>query len=175
MICFSEGGHYLAFFRRIAMKYDHVVDISTLQKPGGLKSESRRLRDSVEAHNEWIQYNDSELKFVTKNYPGVIELCIENNFFPTVVFYEKYQEEDGEYESKKAFNLNLNTLEELVLQADSLDRIAKAPIEDLYDVNELEQQRLLLEQFSNSMKQNLAEEIKAAGASMAQQPASEEE
>lgn len=29
MICFSEGGHYLGFFRRILIKVEHLVSITT--------------------------------------------------------------------------------------------------------------------------------------------------
>lgn len=29
MICFSEGGHYLGFFRRILIKIEHLVSITT--------------------------------------------------------------------------------------------------------------------------------------------------
>mmetsp|Transcript_16884 Transcript_16884/g.22737 ORF Transcript_16884/g.22737 Transcript_16884/m.22737 type:complete len:89 (-) Transcript_16884:542-808(-) len=85
MICFSEGGHYLGFFRRILIKVEHLVSITTQN----LQSEFRSMEKEITPQTEWVQYNDTELKFVRDNFPGVIELCIENNFIPTVLFYEK--------------------------------------------------------------------------------------
>ena len=93
MIVFTEGGHYLGFFRRILIKVEHLINIST----PSVNKEYRRMENEVTPETEWVQYNDTELKFVRKNWPGVIELCIENNFIPTVVFFEQlYSEKDGD-------------------------------------------------------------------------------
>mmetsp|Transcript_35213 Transcript_35213/g.43051 ORF Transcript_35213/g.43051 Transcript_35213/m.43051 type:complete len:89 (+) Transcript_35213:1657-1923(+) len=85
MICFSEGGHYLGFFRRILIKVEHLVSITTQN----LQSEFLSMEKEITPQTEWVQYNDTELKFVRDNFPGVIELCIESNFIPKVLFYEK--------------------------------------------------------------------------------------
>ena len=84
MICFSEGGHYLSFFRRILIKIEHLTDIQ-----GDINQQYRDMERKITPRTEWIQYNDQELKFVNENWPGVIERCIENNFFPKVLFFEK--------------------------------------------------------------------------------------
>lgn len=85
MICYSDGGHYLGFFRRILIKVEHLVSASMQD----INSEVRNLKKTLTQPTEWIQYNDSELKYVPKNWPGVIESCIEGNFYPKVLFYEK--------------------------------------------------------------------------------------
>ena len=87
MICFAEGGHYLGFFRRILIKVEHLVSISSTS----IRQEFKKLEKMVTPSTEWIQYNDTELKFVKDNWPGVIECCIENNFYPKVLFFEKLQ------------------------------------------------------------------------------------
>lgn len=85
MICFSEGGHYLSFFRRILIKVEHLVGISS----NHIRREVDKLEREITPQTEWIQSNDTELKYVAGNWPGVIELCINNNIYPKVLFFEK--------------------------------------------------------------------------------------
>ena len=82
--------------------------------------------------------NDTELKFVTGNWPGVIEVCINNNFYPKVLFYEKLEntEDDVEYKLSRGFKLTKSKLEDLALLALDLDRLATASMEDLYGMGE---------------------------------------
>jgi len=137
MICFSEGGHYLGFFRRILIKLEHLIGIHTQS----VKQEYRNLEKQITPQTEWIQYNDTELKSVRDNWPGVIELCIENNFFPKVLFFEKLhsEQDDARYNESAHFALTRSKLTELACLATDLDRLATASMEDLYGADELEE------------------------------------
>lgn len=81
------------------------------------------------------------------NFPGVIELCIEANFTPTVLLYEKLLggADDCEYNESRHFALTRSKLEELYFLASDLDRLATSSVEDLYNPDELEEQRRLME------------------------------
>lgn len=78
------------------------------------------------------------MKFVQGNWPGVIDQCINNNFYPKVLFYEKLEnpQDDIEYKNSRAFNLSREKLEELAMLALDLDRFATASMEDLYGLSE---------------------------------------
>ena len=84
-MCFSEGGHYLSFFRRILIKVEHLVNIDAKD----MNYEVRKMAKEITSETEWVQTNDTELKCVVDNWPGVIEQCINGNFYPKVLFYEK--------------------------------------------------------------------------------------
>ena len=53
------------------------------------------------------------------NWPGIIEMCIENNFFPKVLFFEKLQsiEDDAEYRDSRSFTLTKTKLSDLAYLA----------------------------------------------------------
>jgi hypothetical protein len=86
-------------------------------------------------------YNDTELKCVTSNWPGVIELCIENNFYPKILFFEKLhsEEDDVVYRESTHFSLTRNKLTDLACLAADLDRLASASMEELYGSDALEE------------------------------------
>ena len=88
------------------------------------------------------------------NWPGIIEMCIENNFFPKVLFFEKLQsiEDDAEYRDSRSFTLTKTKLSDLAYLAQDLDRLATATMEELYDADELEAQRKMMQQFEQSFK-----------------------
>ena len=144
MICFSEGGHYLGFFRRILIKVEHLVPITTQN----LEQEFRSMEKDITSQTEWVQMNDTESKFVRDNFPGVIEICLENNFLPTVLFYEKLAdpEDDTPYNESRYFSLTRSKLSELAFLANQMDRLATASMEELYGADELEEQRRLMEE-----------------------------
>ena len=75
------------------------------------------------------------------NWPGIIELCIENNFYPKVLFFEKLAsiEDDAEYRPSRCFSLSKTKLSDLAYLAMDLDRLASATVEELYDADELEE------------------------------------
>ena len=50
MICFSAGGHYLSFFRRILIKVEHLVSIMT----PNIRQEVRKLEKMITPSAEWI-------------------------------------------------------------------------------------------------------------------------
>ena len=151
MICFSEGGHYLGFFRRILIKVEHLVSIFAQS----VREEFKKLSKMVTSDTEWIQYNDTELKYVPDNWPGVIERCIENNFFSTVVFYEKLYsaQDDAEYHDSKYFAMKRNKLVELAQLANDLDKLDSSNMEDIYGQDEIENQRRMMEEFERTRGQ----------------------
>lgn len=83
MICYVDGGHYLAFFRRMILKVEYLIDVQNYE------SNLRKLQREVDSNKEWVEYNDTRIRYHTKNWPGVIEYCIENNMYPTLLFFEK--------------------------------------------------------------------------------------
>lgn len=99
------------------------------------------MEKDVTSQTEWVQFNDTELKFVRDNFPGVIEICIENNFIPTVLFFEKLAdpEDDTAYNESRFFSLTRTKLTELADLASQLDRLAHASMEELYGADELEE------------------------------------
>ena len=50
MIVFTEGGHYLGFFRRILIKVEHLINIST----PSVNKEYRRMENEVTPETEWV-------------------------------------------------------------------------------------------------------------------------
>lgn len=76
MVCFSEGGHYLGFFRRIAIKMSYLVGAENID-PSSFQRTWNSLKAEVSPSTEWVQYNDAELKFVSGNWPAIVERCVE--------------------------------------------------------------------------------------------------
>ena len=75
---------------------------------------------------EWVEYNDDKIRHFTGNWPAVIDHCIKNRFYPTVLFYEKLaepDEEDEPYEMSKQFNITESHLRDIVSQALELEEI----------------------------------------------------
>ena len=63
----------------------------------------------TESDKEWVMYNDNSIKNFTGNWPSVVEYCIGDNFYPTVLFYEKLaseEEEDADYKDTKEFEID---------------------------------------------------------------------
>jgi len=156
MICFGEGGHYLGFFRRILIKIEHLVSINT----PSLQQEYRQLERQITPQTEWVQYSDCEMKFVRDNWPGVVEQCIEANFIPKVLFFEKLyaDADDAKYNDSKSFDLTRTKLTELASLANDLDRLASASLEELYGADQLEEQRRMMEEIEASYKQRTSSE-----------------
>ena len=99
------------------------------------------MAKEITSETEWVQTNDTELKCVVDNWPGVIEQCINGNFYPKVLFYEKLENDnrdDVEYKPSRFFKMTRSKLEELAFLACDLDRIASASVEDLYGLGEEE-------------------------------------
>lgn len=117
MICFGHN-HYFAFFRRIFIKIGFLpgLDYSRIEE------QARQIKDTeVKPETEWILYDDDRLSFVQDNWTGVLHGCLENQGYPTVLFYEKLVsfEEDAVYEPRREFNyvkLELSTLYRLAQQ-----------------------------------------------------------
>ena len=43
----------------------------------------------IEAAKEWLRYDDEGIHFVSKNWSAVLTECLEDNFAPNLLFYEK--------------------------------------------------------------------------------------
>ena len=114
MICFGHN-HYFAFFRRIFIKIGFLngLDYSRIEE------QAARIKNTeVTSKTEWIQYDDDKLSFVDDNWTGVLHSCLENEAYPTVLFYEKLVslEEDAPYEARREFNyvkMELSTLQRM--------------------------------------------------------------
>ena len=77
------------------------------------------MERDITSQTEWVQMSDTENKFVRDNFPGVIEICLENNFLPTVLFFEKLAdpEDDTIYNESHFFSLTRPKLSELAFLA----------------------------------------------------------
>ena len=77
------------------------------------------MERDITSKTEWVQMSDTENKFVRDNFPGVIEICLENNFLPTVLFFEKLAdpEDDTIYNDSLFFSLTRPKLSELAFLA----------------------------------------------------------
>jgi hypothetical protein len=73
LIC-HQSGHYFSFFRRVA----HLNQID-----GNL------IREAVEI--EWTMFNDEQV-ICYGPWKNVVEYCVSQDCYPTVVIYEKYQQ-----------------------------------------------------------------------------------
>ena len=60
----------------------------------------------VKPETEWMLYDDDHLSFVQNNWTGVLHSCLEQQAYPTVLFYEKLVslEEDAPYAPRREFN-----------------------------------------------------------------------
>ena len=123
MICFTNG-HYLAYFRRIFIKIGFLsgIDITNVNAQA-----AQIKRDEIQPETEWIQYNDSSIRFVSDNWSGILKECIEHKVFPTVLFYEKLYdvEDDAEYKSSPEFNEATKDLSDLITLARRIEREEK--------------------------------------------------
>ena len=95
MVCF-QAAHYLAFFRRILIKFDHLeADYS-----------------EITPQTEWVCFNDTSISTLKDNWFGLISQMVEMASYPTILFYEKLDENDN-YKTSAGFNLNDRDLSDL--------------------------------------------------------------
>ena len=95
MICYTFG-HYIAYFRRIFLKIGFLSGIDL----ANINAQANKIqREELQPDTEWIQYNDGMIRFVQDNWSGVLQECVDQKVFPTVLFYEKLMsvEDDAEY------------------------------------------------------------------------------
>ena len=120
MICYGHG-HYFAYFRRIFLKIGFLSGVDFVN----INAQAQRIqREELQPDTEWIQYNDSTLRFVQDNWSGILQECIEYKVFPTVLFFEKLAsvEDDAEYAQRKEFSQVSRELSRLVNQAQTVER-----------------------------------------------------
>ena len=155
MVCFSEGGHYLGFFRRIAIKMSYLVSAENSDQ-SSFQKQWYALKREANSQQEWVQYNDTELKFITDNWPAVIERCIEQNFYPTILFYEKLHdcEEDTDYTKSKEFNIKPSQLRQMSELAAQMDLFASQNMEDIYGDDEIQRQIEIEKELMESFKKS---------------------
>ena len=119
MICFGHN-HYFAYFRRIFLKIGFLngLDFSRINE------QVRQIKlNEVKPETEWIIYDNDRLSFVQDNWTGVLHSCLEQQAYPTVLFYEKIVsiEEDAQYELSREFSyvkLELGALQRLAQRAE---------------------------------------------------------
>ena len=97
-----------------------------------------------------MQYNDHMVRFIADNWGGVIQECVEQKVFPTVLFYEKLlnEEEDAKYDLKKEFTQTSRDISKLVTLAGKVERdneentnFSQADIEEQYKIQQALQQK----------------------------------
>jgi hypothetical protein len=70
MICF-QAAHYLAFFRRVLIKYDYL-DIQYNTASRDLQEMDREITPST----EWVCYNDTFISSLKEGWFTLIEQCV---------------------------------------------------------------------------------------------------
>ena len=90
------------------------------------------------------------VRFIADNWGGVIQECVEQKVFPTVLFYEKLhdEEEDAKYDLKKEFTQTSRDITKLVTLANKIERdneentnFSAAYIEEQYKIQQAMQQK----------------------------------
>ena len=122
MICFTNG-HYIAYFRKIFIKIGFLSGIDHTN----VQTQAAQIKREIQTDTEWIQYNDSSVRFVNDNWSGILKECVEHKVFPTVIFYEKLHdvEDDAEYNSSPDFNAATKDLGDLVNLARRVEKEEK--------------------------------------------------
>ena len=106
MVCF-HAAHYLAFFRRILIKFDYLeADYKTLD------ADLREMNSEITHVTEWVCFNDTSISTLKDNWFGLISQMVEMASYPTILFYEKLDENDN-YKTSAGFNLNDRDLSDL--------------------------------------------------------------
>ena len=67
----------------------HAKSYLKLAASDKLKRAKDLLISEITPETEWIKFDGDTVEFVQLNWPGVIAECLENNIFPTQLFYEK--------------------------------------------------------------------------------------
>jgi hypothetical protein len=75
---------------------------------------------------------------VERNWAGIVESCVEYACYPTVIFFEKLDDEE-EYDISKSFDLSTSQLEDLLKCAKEADRLNSGNMEELYSHRTIEE------------------------------------
>ena len=70
------------------------------------------MKKEVSSSTEWTCFNDEIVTSIENNWFGIIEQCISLASYPTVIFYEKLNN-DEQYNKSQDFNLKGIHLEDL--------------------------------------------------------------
>ena len=106
MVCFQVA-HYLAFFRRILIKLDYLeADYKTFG------ADLREMDSEITLETEWVCFNDTSISTLKDNWFGLISQMVEMASYPTILFYEKLDQNDN-YKTSAGFNLNDRDLSDL--------------------------------------------------------------
>ena len=93
-----------------------IIKLGYLVDAKNFDANVKQVEREVDEYREWVEYNDMELRHVTRNWPAVIEYCIDNRMYPTVLFFEKLaeeEEEDAEYKMSEEFNVTDSDIRDL--------------------------------------------------------------
>ena len=92
------------------------------------------------------------------------ERCIEQSFYPTILFFEKLHdcEEDTDYTKSREFNIKSGMLHQLAELAAQMDLFASQNMEDIYGDDEIQRQIEIEKELMESFKKEkmAAEESK---------------
>ena len=58
----------------------------------------------ISLNTEWVCYNDTYISSMKESWFTLIEQCVQLACYPTVLFYEKLDDNE-EYKASEAFNL----------------------------------------------------------------------
>ena len=131
MICF-QAAHYMAFFRRIMIKYDYLeTDYRTVN------SDLAEMNREITQRSEWICFNDTNISAMKESWFTLLEQCVQFACYPTVLFYEKLDENE-DYRQSMAFNLTDQDLEDLFNYAVKMNKQHSGNIDDIFSQEEIQ-------------------------------------
>lgn len=87
------------------------------------------------SETEWIMLNDDQVGFVRGNWPKVITMCMEQQAYPSILFYEK-EENDFDavvYEPSPGFSRVSREIEKLKLLASRIEAFYSEREQNAFD------------------------------------------
>ncbi len=87
MICYQDA-HYIAFFRRMLIKLDYLAG-----NPDTVRSDIKKMESEITKQTEWTLFDDSLIES-KGSWTDLVEHCIQNKVYPTVLMYEKLDPEE---------------------------------------------------------------------------------
>jgi len=82
------GAHYLAFFRRMVIKFDYLP-----LDPNRIRDDLLAMQKEVTKSTEWTLFDDANLRSIG-NWKQVVEHCCELRIYPTAILYEKLDQNE---------------------------------------------------------------------------------
>lgn len=102
-------------------------------------SDLKEMENEITPETEWVCFNDNSIYSLKDNWLGLIEQMVEMACYPTILFYEKLDEND-KYKVSAGFNLSDEDLLDLQAFAEKMNLEYSLNIEDMFSKEYIERQ-----------------------------------